>query len=269
VAVSTLARAYDVAGRRRSPTGVAAALPWLLAVATVATQIAYPLVDGESLRRVTIASVVLFFFASVTHALAHHGLRWALTLVVITAGGGLLAEAVGVRTGVPFGDYRYSASLGPQLLDVPVVVPLAWTMMAYPMFVAARRLSRRWAPLIGAVGLAGWDVFLDPQMVADRRWTWTDPSPSLPGITDVPVTNYVGWLAVSVVLMGLLSLTLPRQRASERSETVPALLLFWTYAGSIVGNAFWFGSGSVALAGGIAMGVVVVPYAWVLWQSRP
>jgi uncharacterized membrane protein len=264
--MSTATRAYDVALRRRPPSGAAAALPWVLALATIATQIAYPLVDGEWLRRVTIASVVLFFLASVTHAWAHRGPRWALTFVLVTAGGSLLAEAVGVRTGVPFGDYTYSSTLGPQLLDVPVVVPLAWTMMAYPVFLAARRLTRRWTAVLGAVGLAGWDVFLDPQMVADERWQWSDPTPSLPGIETVPLTNLAGWFAVAFVIMLLLCATLPRDRSSE---TVPAVLLLWTYVGSVVGNVFWFGSEDVAVAGGIAMGVVVLPYTWVLWQSRP
>jgi uncharacterized membrane protein len=259
-------RAYDVTARRRPPSGAAAAIPWAFALATIGTQIAYPLVDGAWLRRVTIASVVLFFLASVTHALAHRGLRWALTFVVVTAGGGLLAEAVGVRTGWPFGDYTYSASLGPQVFGVPVVVPMAWTMMAYPMFLAARRLTRRWTAVVGAIGLAGWDVFLDPQMVADGRWHWSDPTPSLPGISTVPVTNLVGWLAVAFVMMLVLCATVPRDRGSE---TLPAVLLLWTFVGSVVGNVFWFGSHSVAIAGGIAMGIVVLPYTWVLWQSRP
>jgi uncharacterized membrane protein len=264
--MSAVTRAYDVVGRGRRPHGVAAAVPWLLTLATIAAQIAYPLVEGDRLRRLTIAAVVLFFLASVTHAWAHRGPRWALTLVVVTAGGGLVAEAVGVRTGYPFGDYAYSDSLGPQRFGVPVVVPLAWTMMAYPMLLAARALTRRFVAIVGGVGLAGWDVFLDPQMVADGRWHWSDPTPSLPGIDDVPLTNYAGWLAVGILMMGLLSALLPRDRASE---AVPAVLLFWTYAGSIVGNVFWFGDESIAIAGGVAMGVVVVPYAWVLWQSRP
>jgi uncharacterized membrane protein len=264
--MNAVTRAYDVAARRRRPTGAAAALPWVLALATIGSQIAYPLADGEWLRRVTIASVVLFFLASVTHAWAHRGPKWALTFLVVTAGGGLLAEAVGVRTGVPFGDYTYSSSLGPRLLDVPVVVPLAWTMIAYPVFLAARRLTQRWTAIVGALGLAGWDVFLDPQMVSDGRWHWSDPTPSLPGIDNVPLTNSLGWLAVSFVIMLLLCATVPRDRGSE---TVPAALLFWTFIGSVVGNVFWFGSGAVALAGGIAMGIVVLPYTWVLWQSRP
>ena len=264
--MNTVTRAYDVAARRRPPSGAAAALPWLLALATIGTQIAYPLVDGDWLRRVTIASVVLFFLASVTHAFAHRGPRWALTFVIVTAGLAFAAEAVGVRTGVPFGDYSYSSSLGRELLDVPVVVPLAWTMMAYPVFLAARRLTRRWTAVVGAVGLAGWDVFLDPQMVADGRWHWSDPSPGLPGIDTVPLTNVAGWLAVAFVMMLVLCATVPRDRGSE---TLPAVLLLWTFIGSVVGNIFWFGSDSVAIAGGIAMGVVVLPYTWVLWQSRP
>jgi len=68
------------------------------------------------------------------------------------------------------------------------------------------------------------------------------------------------------VMMLVLCATLPRDRGSE---AVPAVLLIWTYVGSVVGNVFWFGSDAVALAGGIAMGIVVLPYAWVLWQSRP
>jgi uncharacterized membrane protein len=258
----TASRALRRATRRSRP----AILPWLLTAATVAAQIAYPLVEGESLRRVTIASVVLFFLASVTHAWVHRGAAWAAGLVAITTGGGLLAEAVGVRTGVPFGDYAYSDSLGPRLLDVPVVVPLAWTMMAYPVLLAARRVTRRWTVPLAAVGLAGWDVFLDPQMVADGRWRWAHPTPALPGVPHVPLTNYAGWLLVALVLMALLA-RLPQRDSADL--TVPGVLLAWTYVGSVVGNVLWFGSRSIALAGGLAMGVLVVPWAWASWQSRP
>jgi uncharacterized membrane protein len=265
MAMSSTMRSYGPT-RRRSASGTRAVVPWLFALAAIGAQVAYPLVEGEGLRRVTIAAVVLFFLASVTHASVHFGGRWALGLVVITAGGGLAAEAVGVRTGVPFGEYAYDRSLGWQVLSVPVVVPLAWTMMGYPLFLAARRISRRWAAPLGGLGLAAWDLFLDPQMVGDRRWTWADPTPHLPGVTGVPVTNYLGWLVVGTLMMALLDAALPRARVSEAQ---PATLLFWTWLGSVIGNLLWFGSSSVALAGGVAMALVTVPYAWSLWQSRP
>jgi putative membrane protein len=236
-----------------------------LAGATIATQIAYPLVDGEVLRRVTIASVVLFFLASVSHAALQQSWRWTGWLVAVTAGGGLIAELVGVHTGVPFGEYAYANTLGPSVADVPLVVPLAWTMMSYPMLIAARRISRRFAFLLAGAGLAGWDVFLDPQMVRDGHWVWADPSPSLPAVETVPITNYVGWLMVATLMMVLLDRTLPRRAASEAQ---PATLLFWTYLGSIVGNLLWFGTVGVAAAGSVAMGVITIPYAWSLWRRR-
>jgi uncharacterized membrane protein len=259
---------YALRSRRRS--GALLALPWLLAGTTVGLQIAYPLVDGAWLDRVTVLTVVFFFTTCVVHAVVHRGPAWALGLVVVTAGGGLAAEAVGVRTGLPFGEYRYEGTLGPELLDVPVVVPLAWTMMAYPVLLAARRLTRHWVPLVGGFGLAAWDVFLDPQMVGDGHWTWADPTPALPGVPGIPLTNYAGWFAVGTVMMLVLTAVLPRDNPRRPvDDSVPALLLVWTWVGYVLGNVFWFGTDSVAIVGGVALGLLVLPYVWSLWQSRP
>jgi len=258
--------AYDVVRPRRRPRGARAAVPVALAIATVAAQIGYALASGDDLRRLTLAVVVLFAATCVTHAWAHRGPTWALTMLVLTAGFGLAVEAVGVRTGFPFGHYSYADSLGPRWLGVPVVVPLAWTMMGYPVLLAARSLSWRWAPLVGAVGLAGWDAFVDAQMVDDRRWRWHDPTPSVPGVHGVPLTDLLGWLLTGLVLMALLHRLLPRDRASQ---AVPAALYLWTYAAYVVGNLVFFGSRDVAIAGGVAMGLVAVPYAWWLFQQRP
>jgi putative membrane protein len=263
-------RSYDVTWASRDrPYPAAAAVPWLLLALTLAAQIAYPLVDGERLRQVTIAVVVLGAATCAVHALVHRGPAWALGLVVVTAGGGFAAEAVGLRTGLPFGDYDYRGTLGPELLDVPLTVPLAWTMMAYPVLLAARRLTRHWVVPVGAFGLTAWDVFLDPQMVGDGRWRWADPEPSFPGVDGIPLTNFAGWLAVGALMMLVLTVILPRDGTPPADESVPASLLAWTWLGYVLGNIFWFGTTSVAVVGGVALGVLVVPYLWSLWQSRP
>lgn len=254
---------------RRTVSPAAAGIPWLLAGTTVAAQIAYPLVEGAWLRRVTIATVVFFFATCVTHALVHRGTGWALGLVAVTAGGGLLAEAVGVRTGLPFGEYAYRGTLGPELLDVPLVVPLAWTMIAYPVLLAARRLTRHWVPVVGGLGMVAWDVFLDPQMVGDGHWRWADPDPGLPGVDGIPLTNFAGWFGVGVLMMLVLTALLPRDHSTRGAdESVPALLLGWTWLGYVLGNLFWFGTASVAVVGGLALGLLVLPYLWSLWGSR-
>lgn len=273
--------------RRRdaTPAGAAGAstLAAGLAGAAVLAQVAYPLADGERLRLLTILAVLLFAAASLVHAAATRGPSWALVFLVVAGGIGLAAESVGVRTGVPFGPYSYAGTLGPQLLDVPVIVPLGWLMMAYPCLLLGRRLARAWArrrhtgapsPLVTVLAaswtLAAWDLFLDPQMVAAGHWTWARPTPALPGVPGVPLTNYAGWLLVALVIMTLLELLLPAERRRSRPpEAVPGLLLAWTWAGSTLGNAVFFDRPAVAAWGGLAMGALVVPYLYSWWDGRP
>jgi len=256
-------------GRRNSSL---LGLSGLLAVTVVLAQIAYPLTDGEPLRLLTIATVLVFAAASVVHAAATRGTNWALRLLVVSGGIGLLAEAVGVRTGVPFGRYAYADSLGAKLFDVPVIVPLAWVMMSYPCLLLGRRLARgtrhkaTTVALTGGLTLAAWDLFLDPQMVAAGHWTWAYPAPALPGIPGIPITNFAGWVAVAIVMVGALHLALNDQ--PRASETVPAALLAWTWIGSTVGNAVFFDRPGVALWGGLAMGVFTAPYLRSMRRGR-
>ena len=240
-------------------TRARARVPVVLAAAAVLLQVAYPLVEGTARDRLTVVTVVVFAGASVAHAAVHRGARWAAAYAVTAAGTGLLAEAVGTATGVPFGDYAYADSLGPAVLGVPVTIPLAWAMFAYPCLLVGQRLaSTPWgAVLVGAWALAAWDVFLDPQMVEAGHWRWSDVEVGMPFAPEVPVSNSLGWLLVGVVLMALLQ-RLPRRPADDR---VPAALFLWTYASSVLAFAVFFDRPGVALSGGLAMGAVAVPYA--------
>jgi putative membrane protein len=240
-------------------TSRAAAVPVVLAALAVLMQIAYPLTGGDARDRLTIATVAVFAAASVSHAAVHRGLAWAAAYTAVSAGFGLLAEAVGTATGFPFGSYDYTGSLGAKLLGVPLVIPLAWAMFAYPCLLVGQRLAgtRLGATVVGGLALASWDLFLDPQMVEAGHWRWTDVTTSLPGSPDVPVSNYLGWVLVGVVMVGLLQL-LPRREADDR---VPAALFLWTYASSVLAFAVFFGRPVVALVGGIGMGLLAVPFA--------
>lgn len=254
------------ADRHGSRRGVLGWLPWSLALAAVALQISYPLVTGDLRVAVTVASVLVFFLAATSHALVWRGPVWTLALLVVTVGGGLAVEAVGIRTGWPFGEYTYGDTLGATVLGVPWVVPLAWAMMAYPALVAARALSRSvvMTPLIGALALASWDLFLDPMMTAEGHWTFVDPAPTLPHVPGIPLLNYAGWFVTALVMMVLLD-RLPRRTVPEG---VPTLLFLWTYASAVMANLVFWDRPWVALYGGVAMGVVAVPFAWVQWSGR-
>ena len=248
------------------------AVPAVLGAAAVLTQVAYPLLDGTALRAATVLAVSLFAAASVGHAAAVYGARAAIAMFAAAAGTGLLAEAIGVASGFPFGRYSYAGTLGPQVLGVPLLVPLAWTMMAYPALLLGRRLAgaaRRSAlagpavAVLGGATLAAWDLFLDPQMVGAGHWTWAHPRPALPGVPDVPLTNVAGWLLVGAVMTAVLDQVLPaapRVEPAALAEALPAALLAWTWLGSVVANLAFFGRPWVALYGGLALGALVVPY---------
>jgi uncharacterized membrane protein len=238
---------------------VSAAVRWLPVVAVVALQVPYPLVHGHARDVVTVATVVVFAVASLGYAATSRGWRYALVLVLAAGVGGFGAEVLGVHTGVPFGSYVYTGGLGPSVWDVPLVVGGAWLMMAHPSVVVAARVTRNTAGrvVLAAVALAGWDVFLDPQMVAARHWRWSDVSPHVPGISDVPLSNLGGWLLVALVMAAVL---VPVAGAPAAYVDQPAVVLWlWVWLSSALAAAAFFGELAVAGWGLLAMGLVGLP----------
>ncbi len=233
--------------RRLSP------VTWWLATLTVLLEIPYPLIHGHARDVLTVATVVVFALATVTQLLASRPFVPVVFFVLVTVLVGFGVEAVGTRTGFPFGHYGYDGSLGTRLLRVPIVIPLAWTMMAWPALCAARRLVPSWprTAVVGGWALASWDLFLDPQMVAAGHWRWAHTSPGLQGI---PLTNYAGWLCVSIALMAVLDRIVPR----AGGDAQPLTLYLWTYGSSVLANLAFFDRPAVALTGGIGMGLVAL-----------
>jgi uncharacterized membrane protein len=254
-------------GRTGRPTPHA--VPWALGAGVVGVQIAFPLTGGGT-PTLTVLAVTLFACASVAHALLTRGPGAAAGLVLVAGGGGLLVESVGLATGLPFGEYRYTGSLGHAVLGVPVVVPAAWTMMAYPSLIVGRRLTAALRPrharlattALGAWALATWDVFLDPQMVAAGHWYWLEPTPTLPGVPGIPVSNFAGWLLVALLMIAVLDRVVPHLHTGD--DRLPLALWVWTFLSSTMAAAVFFGRPSVALVGGVLMGLVGVPLLVVL-----
>ena len=239
-------------------------LPWTLLGVLVLTQICYPLTAGALRADLTVLTVVLGYLLSVSHALLTRGVRTAGALVATATVGGFAVEAVGVATGFPFGTYDYSGQLGPKLLGVPLIIPLAWTWMAWPAWLAALRLARRTPArvAVAAAGLAAWDLFLDPQMVAEGFWTWDSPTPALPGVPGVPIGNYLGWLGFALLLMAVLAPAAGPRAAMPGPADRPMLALWcWTYASSVLAHLAFLGLPWSALGGGALMGAAVIPLA--------
>ena len=241
----------------------------VLAVALL-LQVSYPLLDGEPLRVVTIATVYWGAAAMALHALLSYGARYAFTYLGIALTFGFFIELLGVSTGWPFGIYEYDPSLGPQLISVPLVVPFAWAMITHPVLCVARRVSGNWVFLVGGFGLMAYDLFLDPQMVNAGRWKWEVTGSHVPFTPEVPLSNAFGWLLSGMALIAILHLVLPRDRRKESASFVAAdFFLIWTWFAGVVSNLFFFDRPGIALLFGVVFGIFLSPYFFSRWLGRP
>ncbi|MGY2129338.1 carotenoid biosynthesis protein [Blastococcus sp. SYSU DS0617] len=244
------------------------AAPLALAIALVGTAIAYPLTSGDTRNAVSWAIVLLGATLSVVHAWLSGGPRTGVGVLALVGVVAVAFESIGLATGFPYGSYTYSGTLGPTLLGVPFLVPLAWLMMAWPSWLLAVRLARpvraarrRPARIAWAAALfAAWDVVLDPQMVDAGYWTWADPDPGLPGIDTVPLTNLAGWLLAGAVLMTLLDVLVERTAAPPAvGDAAPLLAMAWMTLGGALAHAGWLGlPGSAAWGAVLGAAVLVV-----------
>ncbi|MGB3373144.1 MAG: carotenoid biosynthesis protein [Rhodococcus sp. (in: high G+C Gram-positive bacteria)] len=261
-----------------------------LAGCAIGAQIVYPLVSGSARDLVTVAVVGFLAAAAITHAVVARGPKWAAIMFVVTAGIGLAAEMVGTATGFPFGSYYYATDrLGPGIVGVPAVVPLAWTAGFYPVWCAVTYVLKRTGAsptktaihrvIFTAIGMVGWDLYLDTQMVTDGQWTWTSPITGLPGLPSIPISNYFGWFLVALLMAAILEAVTERDTAAPlrptrrmqptESDTVPIVLFVWTWLGSALAHAVLLTGPELrfsAVYGFVVMGVVGVPllWAWIL-----
>jgi uncharacterized membrane protein len=221
----------------------------------VAAQVAYPRVPRRHLPAVTRGIVGLMLATSVAEAAGARGRRGA-RLVAVAGALGFAAELVGVRTGRPFGHYRYGDGLGPKVGGVPLLAAAAWAMMARPAWVVAGLIDARPTARVplAAGALTAWDVFLDPRMAADGYWAWPEGG----RYEGVPASNFLGWFTVAAGVFAVWA-ALDRE-APERARDGGALALYtWTWVGETFANAVFFRRPVVAAAGGAAMGAFAAP----------
>jgi len=161
------------------------------------------------------------------------------------------AEAVGSRTGFPFGHYNYTEMLQPQIAHVPLLIPIAWFMMLPAAWAVAQLLVGKQDTLrkqiafilVSASALTAWDLFLDPQMVDWGFWVWENPS----GYFGIPWINYFGWLLTAAVV------TIVVRPAAL--DPLPLLVVYGTvWFLQSFGQFFFWGQPGPAIVGFIVMG---------------
>lgn len=159
--------------------------------------------------------------------------------------------AIVIRSGLPYGTLHYTSLLQPQVLDIPVLIPLTWLMMLPPSWAVAKLITRTMSGcllrlvfvLVSALAFTAWCFYFDPLMVHQGVLEW-DPTGAFFG---TPWLNYLGLLLVSgVITFGISPKRLPG------GLLVVIYLLTWLV--EFVSLIIFWGLPLPALAGFVLMG---------------
>ncbi len=159
-----------------------------------------------------------------------HFTRWAgaatawLSFVAVAVVS-FTGEALGVATGLVFGNYYYpDGPLGPLLLGVPPLIQLQYFAMAYASLMLARsiggaltRAAHGWhlvaVSAMAAFGMTLLDLASDPwHSTIGGQWIWREGG----SYFGVPVHNFIGWFFETLVFLLIIQALLNRPRALAR-----------------------------------------------------
>jgi lycopene beta-cyclase len=238
---------------------------------TVLANILWALAAGDVRDVLTIVGVLAFATASGFHAYAAFGRAFLTQFLTVALIATFVIEVLGVTTSFPFGTYEYDLErLGLTAFGVPLLIPFAWFMMLYPSWLIARDLfaSKFLAIPAGALLMSTWDLYLDPQMVNEGYWVWFIDGTAT---KEIPLTNFFGWFISTATIFAALSLVLkPKERVV--SNSIAYALVLWVWLGSFLVNIVpfspFFNQPAVAVSGFVGMGIILIPWSWMLWQRR-
>lgn len=222
--------------------------------------------------------VTLFGATFLWCALRQLGWRKTLTYFVVALIVGGIAENASVHLGVPYTRYAFNDSLrGDELFlgDVPLMVPLSYTFMAYFAFAGGRLLAsgpfrtralRPWHEWLIALMLAVWALWvLDPiSRLGQHFYLGELFAYAGPGFWfGLPTGSQLGFACTAAVLLAVL-FRLDRAAPSldvRGFRDHPHSIALITYHGQVfhlAGVGFWLGSQGVPAGNTIAGAAVLM-----------
>lgn len=111
---------------------------------------------------------------------------------------GVLAEVLGVRYNIIFGNYYYGNSLGPQVLEVPLIIGFNWLTLSFATYGVSSYLfkNKTVITVFASILMVLTDYIIEPMAGALDFWYWAGGN--------IPIQNYVGWFFVSLIIHSIL-----------------------------------------------------------------
>ena len=123
-------------------------------------------------------------------------------------------EAIGVNTGLIFGNYQYGNGLGVKLFETPLMIGVNWLFLTYVSLSIVRQVKVKpivslfLAPFLMLV----YDLVLEVVAPKMNMWSWESHS--------VPLKNYIAWYLIGLAFVWLI------HRFKIQTKNPLALILF-------------------------------------------
>ncbi len=195
---------------------------------------------GGAVTWVSALFIVLLSVPSYYFLIRWIGVKWGLILIVFFGIFPIIVEAIGIATGMPYGEFYYSDWMGFKIFGlVPWSVAFAFAPLIFGSLTISSKLVQGWKLqlVLSASILVLVDMVLDPAAVVLSIWVWLIPGPYY----GIPITNYTGWFLTAFIASIILYYSL--QRISQVQMEIPIevssslfiSLAFWT------GFSLWAG----------------------------
>jgi len=162
---------------------------------------------GGELEAGLIVVGALTTLISMSRKLPGQNVLFAAIIAAIIGGA---AHAIGAVTGVPFGPFIYTETVGPQLFHVlPWAIPFIWIIVILNSRGVARLILRPWRKTrvygFWVIGLTAalallFDLGLEPFATRVKGfWLW-GPTKLEVDWHGAPVTNFLGWMLTALLI---------------------------------------------------------------------
>lgn len=116
----------------------------------------------------------------------------------IIAVGGFAVEAIGVNTGLIFGDYTYNNVLGVKVFGTPLIMGINWLLLIYctSAITSLMRMSAVKKVFLSSVIVLAYDIIIEKVAGNLGMWHWEGG--------EVPLRNYAAWFIISFIFHSLI-----------------------------------------------------------------
>tara|TARA_Y100000748_G_C15442044_1_gene467585 strand:- start:570 stop:1238 length:669 start_codon:yes stop_codon:yes gene_type:complete len=153
------------------------------------------IVDNEVFTNNNWASGVFLYIASLIIFIHHKNKNRKILLFIGFFG--FIAEILGSKYHIPFGEYYYTAELGKAIMDVPFSLFSAWIIIStfVIQILTYSSVSTRLWWILGPILMIMIDLIIEPISTGPMNaWVWIDQG----FYYGVPISNFFGWFVVSL-----------------------------------------------------------------------